>query len=59
MWTANHEAGTTIHIASIFRVEMQTTQETGRSWQQPSAGFLPGLHFDPEDARDIFLRNIS
>jgi hypothetical protein len=59
MCIVNHEAGTTIHIVSTFMVEMQTKQETSRSWKQASAGFLHGLHFDHEDVRDIFLRNIS
>jgi hypothetical protein len=59
MWTVSHEAGTTIHIASIFSVEMKIKHETSRGWQQASAGFLPDLHFDPDDASDTFLRNIS
>jgi hypothetical protein len=34
-------------------------RSSGLRLQPASAGFLLGIHFDPEDGGDMFLRNIG
>jgi hypothetical protein len=52
------------HVASIFRVEQYSKQETtmesmGSACYLLRAGFLLGLFSDPEDGGDMFFRNIG
>jgi hypothetical protein len=43
------------HEASIFRIE----EKAGQKSSCVHAGILLGLHFDPENGRDMFFRNVG
>jgi hypothetical protein len=44
---------------SIYRVEEYMKQGTNKKQATAFAGFLCGLHFNPEDGGSVFLKNVS
>jgi hypothetical protein len=47
------------HIIFIFRVAEQAKQETNMKQAAIKAGFILGLHFDPQDGSDLFFPKVS
>jgi hypothetical protein len=45
--------------ASIYRIEEYLKQGTNKKLAPAFAGFLCGLHFNPEDGGSVLFQNVS